>query len=404
VLLPITISMAFLHRPRRLLTFAALAAALVAAGLLAAQGGHAQPLPNAVPALPDTSQLAVWGAMRDCRRSPRLESVPFTADPRGVDPSSPNPLAGLTFFVDPTEPAWLKWHSYRRHGMAYKAGLMWKVASQPRFRWFGRFTRPRMEHKVRDFLNCVQATQPGSVPEMVVLRAEANRCSRNYTGGGRAEDARTRRWYRKFAAAVGSSRVVIAFEPDSLGTIDCLARSRRMARMRLLRYGVKVLSGLPNATIYLEAGASDWDNARHTAWQLRYIGIRRVRGFMLNTTHYDWTANNIRHGRKISRLTRGKHFIISTAMNGRGPIHYRKYYGPHLWRVINVWCNPPGRGLGIPPTTLTGDPKVDGFLWVGRPGESGGSCNGGPLPVGTFWPERALMLAKFATTWLRRPR
>jgi endoglucanase len=261
-----------------------------------------------------------------------------------------------------------------------------------------------MEHKVRDFLNCVQATQPGSVPEMVVLRAEANRCSRNYTGGGRAEDARTRRWYRKFAAAVGSSRVVIAFEPDSLGTIDCLARSRRMARMRLLRYGVKVLSGLPNATIYLEAGASDWDNARHTAWQLRYIGIRRVRGFMLNTTHYDWTANNIRHGRKISRLTRGKHFIISTAMNGRGPIHYRKYYGPHLWRVINVWCNPPGRGLGVPPTTLTGDPKVDGFLWVGRPGESGGSCNGGPLPVGTFWPERALMLAKFATTWLRRPR
>ena len=76
--------------------------------------------------------------------------------------------------------------------------------------------------------------------------------------------------------------MVIAFEPDSLGTIDCLTRSRRFARMRLLRYGVDVLSQLPNATIYLEGGASDWEPAKRTAWQLRSIGIAKVRGFMLN--------------------------------------------------------------------------------------------------------------------------
>ena len=40
-------------------------------------------------------------------------------------------------------------------------------------------------------------------------------------------------------------------------------------RYRLLAYGVDVLSKLPNATVYIEAGASDWEPARRTARQLR---------------------------------------------------------------------------------------------------------------------------------------
>jgi endoglucanase len=281
---------------------------------------------------------------------------------------------------------------------------MWKVASAPKSRWFGRWTRPRMKTKVRNYLECVRALQPGAVPLMTVMRAQAKKCNKNYGGGGRGEDRATRKWYRQFADAVGSARVVILFEPDSLGTIDCQKRSRRRARMKLLAYGVKVMSKIPNATVYLEAGASDWESAKRTAWQLRSIGIRRVRGFMLNVTHYDWTGDNIRHGQKISRLTGGKHFVISTAFNGRGPVHFRRYHGRHKWRRINVWCHPLKRGLGPSPTTETGYRVVDAFLYIGRPGYSGGSCNGGPLPVGTFWPERALMFGAYATNWVRPPR
>ena len=386
-----------LPRPRSLLATAALAAAFATA-LLSAPAGAA------VPTLPNNHRLPIHGAMRGC-------SAPTSAsrwllppvDPRGVDPHSPNPLQGLTFFVDPTEPAWLKWRRYTRQRRNYSASLMWKVASQPRFRWFGRWTRPRMRTKVRNYLRCVQAAQPGSVPLMTVMRHQGKACNSRYTGGGRREDKRTRKWYRGFARAVGRARVVIAFEPDSLGTIDCLKRSRRRARMKLLAYGVKVLSKLPNATIYLEAGASDWESARRTAWQLRAIGIRRVRGFMLNVTHYAWTSDNVRHGMKISRLTGGKPFIVSTAFNGRGPVHFRRYSGRHRWRVINVWCHPLKRGLGPAPTTDTGRAKVDGYMWIGRPGYSGGSCNGGPLPVGTFWPKRAFMFAKYSTGWMRPP-
>ncbi len=334
--------------------------------------------------------------MRGCSAPTSASTNQPGVDPRGVDPRSANPLAGLTFFVDPTEPAWLKWSRYRRTGSRGSAGLMWKIASQPRFRWFGRWTRPRMGRKVREYLRCVQAAQPGSVPLMVVMRAQAKKCHGGYDGGGRAEDKRTRKWYRGFARAVGRARVVIGFEPDSLGTLDCQTKSRRMTRLKLLAYGVRVLSKLPNATIYLEAGASDWESAGRTAKQLRIIGIRRVRGFMLNVTHYDWTSKNIRHGMKISRLTGGKPFIVSTAFNGRGPLHYRARSG----RVINVWCHPPRRGLGPAPTTATGRSRVDAFMWIGRPGYSAGGCAGGPRRVGAFWPARALMFAKYATGWI----
>ena len=317
-----------------------------------------------------------------------------SVDPRGVDPASPNPLVGLRFYVDHTEPAYRQYRRYRRKGMRRSAALVWRIAKEPRFRWFGRWTRGGggMVRKVRRWLRRAHRTQPGSVPLAVVMRHEGKACGPGYTAGGPAEDAAERRWYRRFASAIGRSRVVIGYEPDSLGTVRCLARHRRMARMRTLRYGVDVLSQLPNATIYLEGGASDWEPAKRTAWQLRYIGIRKVRGFMLNATHHDWTVSNVRHGLKISRMTGGKPFVVSTATNGRGPIHVHASSG----RRINVWCNPPGRGLGIRPTTNTMNPKVDGYLWIGRPGYSGGHCHGGRRE-GTWWPRWAVKLARLAT-------
>ncbi|PRC61106.1 hypothetical protein C6A85_12490, partial [Mycobacterium sp. ITM-2017-0098] len=30
------------------------------------------------------------------------------------------------------------------------------------------------------------------------------------------------------------------------------------------------------------------------------------------------------------------------------------------------WCNPPGRALGVAPTTATGNGQIDAFLWVKR--------------------------------------
>jgi endoglucanase len=359
----------------------------------------AEPAPAPTqPATPTVSPLPTGG---ECRSAVQ----PAGVDPRGVSAGAPNPLNGLAFFVDPDEPSWHQWRNYEHRGMGYSASQVWKIAKEPKFKWFGKWTRhgPALVAKVRDYLRGVDCRQPGAVPLMTVMRHQGRACNPHYLAGGRHEDASQRKWYRRFARAIGGHRVVIAFEPDSLGTVHCLARRRRMARLRTLRYGVRLFSTLPNATVYLESGASDWASPRKTAWQLRYIGISRVRGFMLNTTHYDWTANNIRYGRKISRMTGGKHFIISTAFNGRGPVHYRKYLARHVWRTINVWCHPLKRGLGVPPTTQTADPRVDAYMWIGRPGYSGGGCNGGPHRVGAWWSKRAIMFGKYATNWIGPP-
>ena len=262
-----------------------------------------------------------------------------------------------------------------------------------------------MQKKIRGYLDRVQCDQPGTVPLMIVMRHQGKGVQRHLPRRRRRRgQQRTKSWYDDFADSVGDARVVIAFEPDSLGTVDCLARDRRKERLRhaALRRERAVTAAerhdVPRGRrVRLGGRLSDRE-------QLRYIGISKVRGFMLNVTHHDWTRANIEHGLEISRMVGGKHFIINTSYNGRGPLHYRKWINKaqHKWRTINVWCHPGLRGLGPAPTTATANPHVDAYMYINRPGYSAGSCNGGPLPVGTWWPERALMYAQYAPTGCRR--
>ena len=90
-------------------------------------------------------------------------------------------------------------------------------------------------------------------------------------------------------------------------------------------------------------------------------------------------ARERRDGQRISALVGGKHFIIDTSRNGVGG--------------NGEWCTTRGRALGALPTTRTGNVLVDAFLWVKQPGESDGTCNGGPK-AGRWWPEYALELAR----------
>ncbi len=315
-------------------------------------------------------------------------------DKQAVSPRVANPLAGEQWYVD-TYRKQTGDRSYREPGYAaYRRAsgkrkqLLSKVALTPRFAWFGAFTP--MPERICAFVQTAEADN--AVPLITALRHQGRACNNRYTGGGVAEDERTKRWYDSFARGIGRSRAIIAFEPDSLGTIECLAPSRRTARLNLLRYGVDVLSKLPNATVYLEASASDWRPAKLMAQRLRYIGIKKVRGFMINVTHFDWTAANIRYGMQISKRVGGKHFILSTTHSGRGPVSYRRG-----GRVTVVNCHPKFRGLGPRPTTNTGNRRVDAFMWISRPGYSRGACNGGPAKEGTWWLARALELAKYAT-------
>jgi endoglucanase len=76
----------------------------------------------------------------------------------------------------------------------------------------------------------------------------------------------------------------------------------------------------------------------------------------------------------------GKHFVIDTSRNGAGAA------------PGGAWCNPPGRALGASPGSAGHGARVDALLWIKRPGESDGTCNGGPS-AGAFWPAYGAGLA-----------
>ena len=327
--------------------------------------------------------------------APNPECAPGVANPQGPGANDPNPLKDRPFYIEKDSPSWDSYRTLLRTGKTKQANLVYKIAREPRNLWYGTFTRPPHQFSLKIRKPIDKADAECALPLLTVLRAESNQCHARYDGGGPAEDARTREWYDRFANVIGDSRVVIAFEPDSLGTIRCHAKSRRDDRIALLRYGVDVLSKLPNATIYIEAAASDWTPAGQIASLLRQVGVAKVRGFMLNATHYDWTSANIRFGLDVSRRIGGKHFVINTAENGRGPVHYRRGH-----RRINVWCDPGLRGLGPPPTTNTSNAKVDAYLWINRPGFQQ-SCAGHKIAWNL---PRALTYARFATTWESPPR
>ena len=88
------------------------------------------------------------------------------------------------------------------------------------------------------------------------------------------------------------------------------------------------------------------------------------------------------------------HFVVDTSRNGQGP-----WTAPTgvTWPDPQVWCNPPNRGLGIHPTTNTGDPLADAFLWVKTPGQSDGQCNRGTS--GATDPARGGMADPAAGAW-----
>ena len=194
------------------------------------------------------------------------------------------------------------------------------------------------------------------------------------------------------ASEIANRPVVLLLETDAIGSSSCIRAHGGLGQWEQdLKYEVDKFAALPHAVVYVEGGYSDSNSPKYTAQVLNAVDVSKIRGFYTNDTHLNWTINEVNWGDKVSALTHGAHFIINTAQNGNGPLvpHNRGKYGNE------VLCNPAGRGLGPQPTTNTGFPLVDAFLWTSIPGNSSGHCNGGPS-AGTFWAARAEQLAASA--------
>jgi endoglucanase len=344
-------------------------------------------------------------------------------------PPGPDPLNGANFFIDgpahgaaassivellglnpQSFPDTYSWAQFRYDldvgryharissdpALAYKVHNLEKIASQPEANRFSAFSQGGSPHGVysqaiKIFCHNMLA-DPGSIPiiSTYFLHPAAGVCPtpRQLRAAGPLFRARI----DAMARATANRPAVYLLELDGIGSSKCIQRIGSMPVWEAdLRYEAKKMASLPHTVVYIEGGYSDGNNPRYTARILNHSGVRYVRGFWTNGTHLNWTIDEYKWGIKISRMTHGAHFIINTAQNGNGPKR-----NPHPTTQGNEdHCNPPGRALGPPPTTHTGLSHVDAFLWTSPPGNSGGSCNGGPAS-GTFWAARAIDLAAHA--------
>ena len=313
-----------------------------------------------------------------------------------VAPPGGNPLQGARFFVDPQSVA----ANAAKRNPALRA-----ISTQPGTARFGEFSYgtqwvPNIAVAVGRYLTRAAATAPGTVPLLATYRLVHGHCGRNGSGDTLAEQRSYHDFITGLSQGIGSYRAVLFLEMDALITSPCLNRLGLAARLNELSDAVNILSAAnPHLMVYLDAGAADALQVANAASLLKRAGVAKIQGFVLNTTHFDWTKNEITYGNRISKLIGGKHFVVNTGTNGRGPLR------PHdiVKNGMEVLCNPKGRGLGPRPTTRTGYASVDMFAWTTNPGESGGQCRDQPdlqmqgaPPTGQYWPAYGLMLVRNA--------
>lgn len=134
---------------------------------------------------------------------------------------------------------------------------------------------------------------------------------------------------------------------------------------------------------YASCGDMYWNGGPSNNW----TGIALSRYGVWSDTATDPALNTAgidsRYASIMGSATPTAHFVVDTSRNGQGPNDMSAYAAAPYNQPASVisslaagnWCNPPGAGLGLEPTTHTGVPLADAYLWVKTPGQSDGQCN-----------------------------
>jgi endoglucanase len=322
-----------------------------------------------------------------------------------------------------------------------------RMVTTPQAVWFSGGEDSDTRAEVRSTVR--RAAARDALPVLSLYNVPGRDCSQ-YSAGGAANTAEYQAWIDDVARGIGNRDALIILEPDSLALLpsDCgqddAEGTLTAARYTELNYAVDVLSALPGTDIYLDAGHSGWHSVNDITPRLLEAGSAETAGFYLNTSNYRTDAELAHYGTLISgclsyaeaggdtaecpnqwwpeedaltwladNVTEDPadqpHFVTDTSRNGQGP-----WTAPaEAYPDPQEWCNPPDRGLGLRPTTETGNPLIDAHLWIKIPGESDGQClrgtegpedpeRGMELPAaGQWFPEQALELTHFAQPRLR---
>ncbi|ESZ86059.1 MAG: glycoside hydrolase family 6 [Blastomonas sp. CACIA14H2] len=320
-----------------------------------------------------------------------------------------------------------------------------RLARIPSATWLAHGTPEIVEAIARDVTE--RAAAASQMPVLVAYNIPYRDCAL-YSAGGAADGAAYLAWIAGLARGVGNRPAIIVLEPDGLGVIPwhrnlagelegCRPEGQDEAaavrRYEQLRGAVAILGALPRARVYLDGTGSSWLAPGEIASRLVRADVGKVAGFFLNVSNFESDARVVPYARWVSdcialvsrtgldpracpsqfsadpfeaprnrqridaaydrlfaeaglgRAPEARaHALIDTSRNGQG-----SWKPPAArYRDAEVWCNPPGRGLGRRPTLITREAYVDGFLWIKVPGESDGECLRGT--AGPMDPERGV--------------
>ncbi len=320
-----------------------------------------------------------------------------------------------------------------------------RLSKIPSAAWLAYGSPDFVEGKARDIVD--RAAAAGQLAVLAIYNIPYRDCAL-YSAGGAIDSGAYHQWILGVARGIGGRPAIVVLEPDGLGVIpwhrtlggdiegcrpegqDEAAAARRFEE---LRGAVAILSKQPGIRIYLDGTGSSWLAPGEIASRLIKADVAKVEGFFLNVSNFESDNRVVPYARWVSdcialitrcgfdprecpsqygpatvddeeswgetdkaydRLflraglkrdpSRQKHAVIDTSRNGRGS--WKPPAGKY--RDPEVWCNPPGRGLGRRPSLETGNPYVDAFLWIKVPGESDGKCLRGT--AGPADPERGV--------------
>ncbi len=284
--------------------------------------------------------------------------------------------ADSAFYVDPSSSS-ARWVAANPGD--WRAPLIRdRIASVPQARWYTTTNTSTVRSEVSSFVGA--AASAGKIPILVVYNIPNRDCG-GASGGGAPSHSAYRAWVDEVAAGLAGRPATIVLEPDVLPIMsNCQnADQQSQTRASMAYAGKKLKSGSAQAKVYYDIGNSAWLSPAEAANRLRAADISNsADGISSNVSNYRRTSDEVNYVKNIlvavgdSRLKA----VVDTSRNGNGP-------------QGTEWCDPPGRAIGTPSTTNTGDARIAAFLWVKLPGEADGCI----APAGQFVPQRAYDLA-----------
>jgi endoglucanase len=249
----------------------------------------------------------------------------------GADPSNDGPrvtaeseLGAATKFYVPPPPSGATQQVkdlLRKRQWADAANLAALLAT-PQAVWFESGSPSDVKAAVQKTM--AQARCEHRVPILVAYNLPFRDCSQ-YSAGGAADTAAYEAWIDGFAAGIGNEKAVVILEPDGLGVIPYNTNldgstdwckptvtdaqgntvpapgADPSSRYAQLNYAVdSIAREAPKVATYLDGTHSAWLNVGEATYRLTQAGVARARGFFLNVSNYQYTANLAQYGTWLS--------------------------------------------------------------------------------------------------------